>query len=380
MAKNNITDLYGNLTSQDSSNNSNVGKLVGDYLGEYSKSKDADKDAQENLITMILGQEFAERSAEKQNQYNIEAEQREREWNSIGAQAQRARSAGISPIAALGMSSGSSIGTQVSSATGSGTNSSTRSRQSDIAALNSAIDQVNTQIRERQLALEEQRVQNETSVAEAEVAKKESETIAQQFENQIRPMLNELKLDDIETQKIKNSVERAVNSGGTDSLAYKQAMAELENLVKDTSVKEEIKNLTNAQIETEKARVENLESSTALNASSTELNKEKSITEKHMRPLLEQSQHIKNDSDLYYYLMTALTNVPPGSTAQQWLGSLFGRISETDSRVAGNVYLRSRIDSLRSSLGVVTPPPPKSTREQKADYVRKLMKNLPNKK
>lgn len=92
---------------------SSVGSFLSgafNLLGQRQQFKNQQKlnhQQQENaLAQMAQSQEYNLANMATQNQYAIDAENRAREWNDIGAQASRARAAGISPLSALGSSSG----------------------------------------------------------------------------------------------------------------------------------------------------------------------------------------------------------------------------------------------------------------------------------
>lgn len=70
------------------------------------------------LEQMAKEQEYNFATMEQQNQYQIAAEERANEYNSVGAQVERARQAGVSPLAALG--SGGAGGTMSVSSAPSG--------------------------------------------------------------------------------------------------------------------------------------------------------------------------------------------------------------------------------------------------------------------
>lgn len=218
-----------------------------------------------------------------QNQYAIDAEKRVQAWNDIGAQSSRARAAGISPLAALGSSSGGVL-SQSSSPSSStpgavGSSSGGRAGSHDASHIANLVQTARQIAQEQQILLESKRVENETKLAESESANIDEDTISKKFENEIKPMLNDLKLDDAETQMVENCVKRMVNSGGTDSVAYRRAYQELQNLVADNGIKESIKQFTDEQINTEKAKQRNIDASTEelgtrsnLNVSKSELN------------------------------------------------------------------------------------------------------------
>ena len=88
---------------------------------QHKRNKELmDKTQEQELEQMAQSQEYNLANMEVQNQYQIDAENRANEWNSAKAQVQRAREAGISPLAALGSGgAGGSMG--VSSAPSSST-------------------------------------------------------------------------------------------------------------------------------------------------------------------------------------------------------------------------------------------------------------------
>lgn len=235
------------------------------------------------LDQMRQSQDYNVANMAIQNQYAIDAEKRAQAWNDIGAQASRARGAGISPLAALGSSSGGVL-SQSSSPSSStpgavGSSSGGRAGSHDASHIANLIQTARQIAQEQQIQLESKRVENETKLAESESANIDEDTISKKFENEIKPMLNELKLDDAETQMVENCVKRMVNSGGTDSVAYRRAYQELQNLVADNGIKESIKQFTDEQINTEKAKQRNIDASTEelgtrsnLNVSKSELN------------------------------------------------------------------------------------------------------------
>ena len=66
--------------------------------------------------------------------------------------------------------------------------------------------------------------------------------------------------------------------------------------------------------------------------------------------ILSAGKKIENLRDLYEFVNLALTNVPPGSSYQQYLGSLFGRVSQesADGPLADD--LRYILTAIKSDL------------------------------
>lgn len=78
---------------------------LGQIGAAIQHKRDMKKMAQQQdyaLEQMAQSQEYNLANMEQQNQYQIAAEERANEWNSIGSQVERARAAGVSPLAALG--------------------------------------------------------------------------------------------------------------------------------------------------------------------------------------------------------------------------------------------------------------------------------------
>lgn len=99
-----------------------VAQIIGGtgYQG-YSGNSETSRD----VMMGAINQEYALQSMAQANAYNIEAEMRANQYNDIGAQLQRARNAGVSPLAALGQTTGQTIS---SSSPVTGTTPRTQSR------------------------------------------------------------------------------------------------------------------------------------------------------------------------------------------------------------------------------------------------------------
>lgn len=81
--------------------NFGLGQAAGAINWQREKKKMA-LQQEYDLAQMEQSQQYNERNMQLQNQYQIDAERRANEFNSVGAQVERARAAGVSPAAALG--------------------------------------------------------------------------------------------------------------------------------------------------------------------------------------------------------------------------------------------------------------------------------------
>lgn len=104
-----------------------AGSGYGNFTGNSETSRD--------VMMGALNQEYALQSMEQVNRYNIEAEERANDYNSMGAQMHRADQAGVSRIAALGQSTGQTI-SSMSPVAGTTPRSASRSaRANEIAQM-----------------------------------------------------------------------------------------------------------------------------------------------------------------------------------------------------------------------------------------------------
>lgn len=165
-----------------------------------------DKAQQQELEQMEKSQEYNLANMEVQNQYQIDAENRANAWNSAEAQVNRAREAGVSPLAALG--SGGAGGTMsVSSAPssstpqGSGSSPSTGSAPSATFNLAQAM-QAGAQI--GLMAAEKSKSEAETKESEASARNLSAQAEAQE---QLNKFYQENK-EDIDNGRLSESKQK----------------------------------------------------------------------------------------------------------------------------------------------------------------------------
>lgn len=252
---------FGDFISKSSSSLGNVGSSVINGLfsllgqrKQFKYQKQLNEQQQEMALEqMQQSQDYNLANMATQNQYAIDAEKRAQEWNDIGAQASRARAAGISPLAALGSSSGGVL--SQSSAPSSTTPSPTGANAGGVGSVGSlGLNLGASIIQDKQLRIEEQRVENERLMAEAQARKTNAEAFEQEFNNDILPILKAYELDDAQTQAVKNAYERIYYADGENSIAYKDAIADLDNKLKDNKVKDNIIDELKQKVEESKSR------------------------------------------------------------------------------------------------------------------------------
>lgn len=192
---------------------------------QWNREKKKMKIQQENALErMAKSQEYNLANMEKQNEYQIAAEQRANEYNSIGSQVERARQAGVSPLAAIG--SGGAGGLMSVSSAPSGAIPSGSSPSGGAPAGPQA--QYFDFARAADIGADIQLKKSQASVAEAQASYYESLTTGKNIENYIQENTKETQIR-IENLKAKgldltNKAQEFNNSVQQISFATDQAL------------------------------------------------------------------------------------------------------------------------------------------------------------
>lgn len=192
------------------------------------------------LAQMAKSQEYNLENMAKQNEYQIAAEERANDYNDIGSQLDRARSAGVSPLAALGSGGAGGLMSVSSAPSGSMPSGSAPSGGAPRSSPGSGVDVSGSFLEGSQSDYYEalrRKVSEETRGLEFDNMWKQIDSgFARQYEN--------IKGLEYEVNSLRANLEKAYVSGGMGSMQWKMWQNELSNLVKtgenldaDTDVK-----------------------------------------------------------------------------------------------------------------------------------------------
>lgn len=181
-----------------------------------------------DLAQMEQSQQYNERNMQLQNQYQIDAERRANEFNSVGAQVERARAAGVSPAAALGsggagglMSTSSAPSSSTPSPVGAPSGGAPRSSPGSGVDLSSSFLEGSQSGYYSEL---QRKVSEEARGLEFDNMWKQIDSgFAKQYEN--------IKGLEYEVNSLRLNLEEAYVSGGMGSMLWKRWQQELNNLV-----------------------------------------------------------------------------------------------------------------------------------------------------
>ena len=197
---------------------------------QHKRNKELmDKSQEQQLEQMAQSQEYNLANMEVQNQYQIDAENRANEWNSAKAQVQRAREAGVSPLAALGSGgAGGSMG--VSSAPSSSTPQGSGSSPATGSGTSATFNLAQAMQAGAQIGL----MASEKAEADARERNLNEQTRGLEFDNawksldmEFIPEEREIKNAEVAYRKLYNNLRKAYVSGGMGSEQWKIWQEEL---------------------------------------------------------------------------------------------------------------------------------------------------------
>ena len=180
-----------------------------------------------SLAQMAKAQEYNLSNMAKQNEYQIAAEERTNDYNDIGSQLDRARDAGVSPLAALGSGGAGGLMSVSSAPSGSMPSGSAPSGGAPRSSPGSGVDLSGSFLQRSQAGYYQElrrKVSEEARGLEFDNMWKQIDAgFAKQYEN--------IKGLEYEVNSLRTNLEKAYVSGGMSSMLWKTWQQELNNLV-----------------------------------------------------------------------------------------------------------------------------------------------------
>lgn len=189
------------------------------------------------LEQMAQSQQYNLDNMAKQNEYQIAAEDRANAFNSVGAQVERARQAGVSPMAALG--SGGAGGTMSVSSAPTGGSPSGSAPSGGVPSSGGA--QFFDLARGIELGASVALKSSQQALVDEQRRGLEFDNLWKQIDSEFAPQYTNNKRLELDVIYLRKQLEKAYVTGGKSSPQYQMWMEELNNLKADTGVKENTK-------------------------------------------------------------------------------------------------------------------------------------------